>query len=407
MSLKATRDERICARCLFPECRVLVPCPVDFQEEDCAGCGACAIACPFDAVTMIAAADRGEIRVEVDGEGALVPENTTVKRALEHLGVRFGKLPDGILAPCGTGGCFSCAVEIDGVVKPCCVTKVHEGARIRTRLPGDHVPRRIVGGFMGHTVGGVGTPWNLKARGVIEVALFAAGCNFRCPQCQNWTIACRGKESFDYRLLTPQEAAERISGSRRKYGVDRMAISGGECTLNPPWLLAYLRALKEKNPGDESRFHVDTNGSLLSPEYIDELVGAGMTDVGIDLKALQAKTFMRVTGLTDEALAGRYKENAWQAVRYISETYRDKVFLGIGIPYNERLISLEEIAAMGREIFEIDPAVQVCALDYRPEFKRTGLPLPTFAEMREVHGVLKGTGLSTVLCQTVHGHIGP
>jgi pyruvate formate lyase activating enzyme len=347
------------------------------------------------------------ITIEVNGEKVSVPGGTTVKRALFEGGINFGKFPGGPFAPCETGGCYSCVCEIDGKLKPSCVTKVEEGARIRMELPEDYVPRRIVGGFMGHPVGGVGTPWNLKARGIIEVALFAAGCNFRCPQCQNWAIACRGKESFDYRALAPHQAAQQITVSRKKHGVNRMAISGGESTLNPGWLVGYLRAAKAMNPDTDARFHVDTNGSLLTPDYIDQLVDAGMSDVGIDLKAWNLDTFVKICGLTDDTLAERYRDTAWRAVGYIREKYADRVFLGVGIPYNLQLISLEEIALMGKKICEIDPEIQVCALDYRPEFKRMDLCQPGFSEMEEVHEALKATGLTTVLCQTLYGHIGP
>jgi pyruvate formate lyase activating enzyme len=119
-----------------------------------------------------------KITIELDGEKVSVPGGITVKRALIERGIHVDAFPGGIFAPCETGGCYSCVCEIDGKVKPSCVAKVEEGTRISTELPDDHVPRRIVGGFMGHPVGGVGTPWNLKARGIIEVALFAAGCNF-------------------------------------------------------------------------------------------------------------------------------------------------------------------------------------------------------------------------------------
>lgn len=404
---KAKRDTSVCEGCIFPECTVLVPCPVDFREIDCVGCGACHLACPHGAITMVEAELESEITIELDGKKVAVPDGITVKRALIELGINLGKFPCGLFVPCETGGCYSCVCEIDGKVKPSCVTKVEEGARIRTELPEDYVPRRIVGGFMGHPVGGVGTPWNLKARGIIEVALFAAGCNFRCPQCQNWAIACRGKESFDYQVLTPHQAAQQITRSRKKYGVNRMAISGGESTLNPGWLVGYLRAAKAMNPDTGARFHVDTNGSLLTPDYIDQLVDVGMSDVGIDLKAWNLDTFVKICGLADDTLAEEYRDTAWRAVGYIREKYGDRVFLGVGIPYNPQLISLEEITLMGRKICEIDPEIQVCALDYRPEFKRMDLCQPVFSEMEEVHEALKATGLTTVLCQTLYGHIGP
>ena len=59
-----------------------------------------------------------------------------------------------------------------------------------------------------------------------------------------------------------------------------MAISGGGCTLNRTWLKQYLIELKRLNPDDTVRLHVDTNGSILMFDCIDELVGAGMTAHG-------------------------------------------------------------------------------------------------------------------------------
>ena len=59
------------------------------------------------------------------------------------------------------------------------------------------------------------------------------------------------------------------------------------------------------------------------------------------------------------------------------------------------------------QTYEIDPKIQVCAQDYRPEFKRLDLKKPSYDEIVEVHNVLKDTGLKTVICQADRGHIGP
>jgi pyruvate formate lyase activating enzyme len=252
---------------------------------------------------------------------------------------------------------------------------------------------------MGHHVGGVGTPWWIKGD-YIEVACFTAGCNFSCPQCQNWQFGYLGAGE----PLTPGEVARVMTATRRRYAVDRIAISGGECTLNRPWLTQYLRYLKELNPG--ANLHVDTNGSILTDDYLDELVIKGMTDIGIDLKALKLNTFKEITGLVDDALASRYMKTAWEAVEYLNKNH-PQIFLGIGIPYNKDLIDLEEIEEMGKRIAKIDPGLQVCALDYRPEFKRLEISRPTYSEMMIVHKVLRGTGLETAICQTAKGRIGP
>ena len=383
-------------------CREIVAC--SGKEMGCIGCGACALACPNQAIDMIEEPRDKEVTIEIDGQTLKVPERISVKEALIEVGQTISEAPGkpGIFAPCQVGGCWSCAIEIDSQVKPACITPGKDGMKIRTELPKEHIPRRIVHGFMGHTVGGVGTPWHLKGSHYIEVAGFAAGCNFRCPQCQNWTTTYLGKRE----ALTPKQTAQIITAARGKYGVNRIAISGGESSLNRPWLVRYIRELKILNPDREARFHVDTNGSLLTPDYLDELIDAGMTDIGIDLKALETTTFMRITGLKDTELVYKYKNTAWQAVKYLLDHYQEKVFLGIGIPYNKELISLNEIARMGEEICELEPTVQVCVLDYRPEF-RSHIPRPTYSEMKTVHQILKETGLKTVICQTTFGHIGP
>jgi pyruvate formate lyase activating enzyme len=82
------------------------------------------------------------------------------------------------------------------------------------------------------------------------------------------------------------------------------------------------------------------------------------------------------------------------------------VFLGIGIPYNSDLISIEEIKSIGKKIYEIDPSVQVCVNNYVPEF-RSRISRPTYQEMRLVHNILKAAKLKTVICQTTGGFIGP
>jgi pyruvate formate lyase activating enzyme len=91
----------------------------------------------------------------------------------------------------------------------------------------------------------------------------------------------------------------------------------------------------------------------------------------------------------------------------VAATYAGRVFLGVGMPYNRELVSLDQVEAFGRRLARIDPGVQLCVLDYFPTFRRQGLRRPQPAEMLHVKHILEGTGLHTVVVQTAIGHLGP
>uniref|UniRef100_A0A7C5EN16 Radical SAM protein n=1 Tax=Desulfobacca acetoxidans TaxID=60893 RepID=A0A7C5EN16_9BACT len=401
----ARRQLSRCDDCGY--CTAAVLCP---GEERCSGCGACVAACPREARELVVRAEvRPKVELVVDGRPVRVPERLTLLQALELTGYEVGTFPgEGrVTAPCRTGGCWACAVLVDGEVQPSCITPVRAGMVVKTdpEKVAAKEPRRLVFGFSGHMVGGVGTPWEAKAKrsGWLEVACFAAGCILRCPTCQNWetTFRSRGEP------LTPELAAILLTRARWGYGVDRLAISGGECTLNRRWLVDFLRHLKELNPDPAARLHVDTNSVFLTPDYLMELLDAGLTDIGCDIKALELSTFQRITGTAAADLAARLLKQGWEAVAYLLTELWGRVFVGIGLPYNAALISSEELAELAAKLAALRPEVQVTVLDYRPEFRRPDLVRPGTAEMLGIKRLLERTGLRKVICQTYRGHLGP
>jgi pyruvate formate lyase activating enzyme len=402
------RIKERCPSCGF--CEQHISCP---GEEDCIGCGACVEACPYNAKFLSPVYEnRKFVRVKVDGAIYEVPERITVLKALEYIGFKSSIIPkkDKIFAPCRTGGCWACAVIISGELKPSCNTPVTDGMIIQTDKEelSSYEPYRMVSNFQPHTVGGVGTPYSIKSRGLnkknIEVVCFAHGCILRCSSCQNWEIVYSSKT----KPISPIQAAEKMTLLRRKINVKRMAISGGECTLNRQWLINYLERLTTLNRDKNSRFHIDTNAVILTSDYIDDLVEAGMTDCGIDLKALKVETFKRITGVSSDKLAKRFLTTEWDAANYLIDRYSDKVFTGIGVVWNKYLIDLEEIERIGDQIVTLlGDHIQVTVLDYRSEFRRLNIGRPTVYEMRAIKKILNECGLKNVIIQTRLGNIGP
>jgi len=352
--------------------------------------------------------------VLIDGRQYQFTDQLTVLQALSKAGYNVSHFPEEgrIYAPCRTGGCWSCTVLIDGTLKPSCVTTLKDGMEIITDRKAIEAmpPLRQIAAVKAHPVGGVGTPHTLRKKYQLtsgrpyytEVGAFTQGCVLRCPTCQNWpyTYSSRGTP------LTPGQAAGIIDSKARDYNLKRIAFTGGESTINRRWLVEVLKKLKALNP-DGINLHVDTNGALLTPDYIEQLIAAGMTDIGVDLKSSRLETYQKVTGIKHPAFSRRFFEQSWAGVEYLLKNCAGRIFVGLGIVYNRSLVPLEEVKEIAGRIIELNPSVQVCLLDYRPEFRQRDIFQPSAGEMFDVWKTLKKMGLECVLCQTTAGYYGP
>ncbi|UCF91596.1 MAG: (2Fe-2S)-binding protein, partial [Desulfobacterales bacterium] len=121
-----------CLSCGY--CRQYVDCAR--SRSGCIGCGACVIGCPQGARHLQARSAPGpEIGFTLDGKPSFVNGPVSVLDALVELGQavkehRTGEKDSEAL--CGTGGCWSCSVLIDGVLARSCMTPLREGMEIVT-----------------------------------------------------------------------------------------------------------------------------------------------------------------------------------------------------------------------------------------------------------------------------------
>jgi len=136
-------------------------------------------------------------------------------------------------------------------------------------------------------IGGIVDVSTVDWYGNVTFMVFAAGCNFRCPYCQNST-------------LIPTDSGQEVGldfiEQRVKANIlliDALGVTGGEPTLQPKALQeVYTLARKWR-----LKTVLDTNGSR--PDVIKKLLSEGLVDhVALDVKApLKPEDYRRVAGV--------------------------------------------------------------------------------------------------------------
>ncbi len=190
--------------------------------------------------------------------------------------------------------------------------------------------------------------------------VFMAGCNFKCLNCQNWTISQYPDNGYSQRGYEEPKAlaAECIrnlaSLTAKLMGADRIFFSGGEPTIHLPYVEKVVEEAKKVKPDVKVNF--DTNG-YMTEESLERIL-AFATSITYDLKAWSDELSGALTGspskpvLRNAGYIGRYaKDKLWE--------YRILV-----IPK----INEDEIGPLTRFIANIDPSLPVCFLGFRPNF---------------------------------------
>lgn len=375
--LKIIKRDSGCIDCKF--CTYFISCPTN--GEYCLGCGICVKGCPTGSRKLVPCQiEKPAIKVTVDGVNYSVPSRVTVLKVLELLGKAEPKHTESF---CHNGSCFNCAVLINGKPARSCCTEILENMEIITDQDEieNHPPSRLISN--------INSPMHKDA-----LSIFTHGCNLACDFCHNWDITF----SNVGKALTPEEVIFYIEPELKSKNVSRVGISGGEPTLNRRWLIEFIEGLYSKRKN--LRVQLDTNATILTPDYIDELYEAGLTDISPDIKALEIDTFMKVTGIDNNELAGSYLRQNWQAIEYIADKYADKLYCVIGIPYHSEFMSLDELHAIGKKIYEMNSNLDINFIPYQPAFRARGAQDFTSADdIMELKSILTKAGLKKVWCQ--------
>ena len=190
--------------------------------------------------------------------------------------------------------------------------------------------------------------------------VFMAGCNYKCLNCQNWTISQYPDNGYDQRGYEEPDklAAECVnqlnSAPAGLMGADRIFFSGGEPTVHLPYIEAVVAAARKLKP--DVKINYDTNGYMTEQSL--KRVLSFTTSITYDLKAYHDEIHLALTGVPSRPVL----RNA----EYIARNAFDKLweYRIVVIPQ----INECEIRPLTEFIAGIDPLLQVCFLAFRPNF---------------------------------------
>jgi pyruvate formate lyase activating enzyme len=190
--------------------------------------------------------------------------------------------------------------------------------------------------------------------------VFMAGCNYKCLNCQNWTISQYPDNGFGQRgFEDPRELAEECvnqltSLSAKLMGADRIFFSGGEPTIHLPYIEKVVQEARRIRP--DTKVNFDTNG-YLTEQSLERVLGF-TTSITYDIKAFTDEVHLALTGASSKPVL----RNA----RHIGSHAKDKLweFRILVIPE----INEQEVKPLTEFIAGINPSLPVCFLAFRPNF---------------------------------------
>ncbi len=190
--------------------------------------------------------------------------------------------------------------------------------------------------------------------------VFMAGCNYKCLNCQNWTISQYpdnglGQRGFEDPRELARECVDNMNSiSAKLMGADRIFFSGGEPTIHLPYIEKVVQ--EARKIGADTKVNFDTNGYMT--EKTLERVLAFTTSITYDLKAYTDEVHLALTGASSKPVL-RNAQSIGKHAKHKLWEYRILVIPGI----NE-----DEIKPLTQFIADIDPSLPVCFLAFRPNF---------------------------------------
>ncbi|MBQ8895240.1 MAG: anaerobic ribonucleoside-triphosphate reductase activating protein [Clostridia bacterium] len=154
--------------------------------------------------------------------------------------------------------------------------------------------------------------------GYVACAVFAHGCNLRCPFCHNAGLVIRKPEN----IIEKEELAAFLQ--KRKGILDGVCLTGGE-PLAQKDAIEFIEFLKSFG----YKVKLDTNGFY--PERLEEIINRGLVDyIAMDIKSSK-QGYAKAVGIQDIDIAPMIKSTELIMASEIDYEFRTTAVKGIHI----------------------------------------------------------------------------
>lgn len=203
-------------------------------------------------------------------------------------------------------------------------------------------------------------------------AVFLQGCNLDCLACHNpHTMPLRTPKA---RVVTVEEIVEDVA--RLAHFLSGVTVSGGEATLQAPFVAALFTALRDDPRTARLTRFVDSNGCATNAVW--DLLLPVTDGVMLDLKSLDVTTHLELTGSTNDQVLASLD-------RLVREDRLAEVRLLVVPGHNDQEHLLRRT---GLYLADHAPGVPVKVIGFRPHGVRAAardIPAPT-EEERAAYG---------------------
>jgi pyruvate formate lyase activating enzyme len=222
--------------------------------------------------------------------------------------------------------------------------------------------------------------------GSTSFSIATAGCNFRCPFCQNWQISQVTKKDREFRegdRLSPEEIVEHA----RNRGCRSISYTYTEPTIFFEY--AYDTARLGRKAGLANVFV--TNGYMTAEAL--ETIKPYLDAANVDLKAFREETYKKVCGARLEPVI--------ESIRLMRK-------LGIWVEVTTLVVpgmndGDEELADIARFIAAVGPDIPWHISRFHPDYKYTDARATPLTTLKKAFSLGKEAGLEYVYIGNVWG----